>query len=90
MVSCAVSCAVSCIAFAVVEYLRNKASLVCTKMGSNTKDRFGDDRVLRQLRKLTPIKFNKKMFLYLATLTNFVTFNRTTLNYTSCILGQDR
>jgi len=85
-----VSCAVSCIAFAVVEYLRNKASLVCTKMGGNTKDRFGDDRVLRQLRKLTPIKFNKKMFLYLATLTNFVTFNRTTLNYTSSILGQDR
>jgi hypothetical protein len=53
---------VSCITFAVVEYLRNKASLVCTKMGSNTKDRFGDDRVVRQLRKLTPNKFKKNCF----------------------------
>jgi hypothetical protein len=62
MVSCMVSCAVSCIAFAVVEYLRNKASLVCTKMGGNTKDRFDDDRVVRQLRKLTPYKFKKNCF----------------------------
>jgi hypothetical protein len=75
-----VSCAVSCIAFAVVEYERNKASLKYTKMGGNTKDRFGDDRVVRQLRKLTPIKFNKKMFLIFETFTNFMTFNRTTLN----------
>jgi hypothetical protein len=42
-----------------MEYERNKASLVCTKMGGNMKNRFGDERVLRHLRKLTPNKFKK-------------------------------